>query len=106
MPLPRFQALGQFVSGKDWSLLQSNWSALLDPILGRKQNQSNVLSDVELINGQAIVNHKLGRKLAGWKIILQDAKASIYDKQATNQTPELTLVLISDAATTVSIEVF
>lgn len=106
MPLPRFQALGQFVSSKDWSLLQTNWSALLDPILGRKQNQSNILSGVALANGTTVVNHLLGRKLAGWKIILQDASASVFDNQSTNQTPELTLILVSNAATTVSIEVF
>lgn len=106
MPLPKFQAIGQFVSPKDWSLLQTNWSALLDPLLGRRQNQSNVLSDIDLAIGLNTVNHKLGRKLQGWKIVLQDAHASIYDAQNTNQTTELTLELISDAVTTVSIEVF
>lgn len=104
--LPKFQSLGATVSGKDWSLLQTTWSSLIDPIIGRKQNQSNILSNVALVNGTTVVNHLLGRKLSGWKVILQDAKASIFDNQSTNQTPELTLVLVSDAATTVSIEVF
>ncbi len=106
MPLPKFQAIGDTVSGKDFGLLQTNWAALLDPLLGRRQNQSNILPDVELISGTTVVNHRLGRKLQGYKIVLQDAAAAIFDNQSTNQTPELTLVLVSDAVVTVSIEVF
>lgn len=106
MALPKFQALGMTVSPRDFGLLQTTWAALIDPIIGRKQNQSNILDDVVLINGSTVVNHKLGRKLAGYKIILQNAAASIYDTQSTNQSPELTLVLVSDAVVTVSIEVF
>lgn len=106
MPLPKFQSIGQWVSPKDFSLLQTNWAALIDPILGRRQNQSNILSDVPLAIGANTINHLLGRKLAGWKPILQNAAASLYDNQSTNQTPELTLILVSDAAVTVSLEVF
>lgn len=106
MALPKFQALGMTVSPRDFGLLQTTWAALIDPIIGRKQNQSNILDGEILINGTTVVNHKLGKKLSGYKIILQNAKASIYDTQSTNQSPELTLVLVSDAAVTVSIEVF
>lgn len=104
--LPKFQAIGQYVVPKDWSLLQTTWAALIDPIIGRQQNQSNILSSVSLVSGSNTVNHLLGRKLQGWKIVLQGAAASIYDTQATNQTPELTLILVSDNPVTVSLEVF
>lgn len=104
--LPKFQTIGDAVGSKDFSLLQTTWSALIDPILGRRQNQSNILDAVSLIAGSNVVNHKLGRKLAGWKVVLQGAEASLYDLQATNTTPELTLVLITDNPVIVSIEVF
>lgn len=106
MPLPKFQAIGQMVSPKDFSLLQTTWAALLDPILRRRQNASNILSDVDLVIGTNTVNHLLGRKLQGWKVIRQDAKAALYDAQVGNDTPDLTLLLISDAVVTVSLEVF
>lgn len=104
--LPKFQTIAEFVSPKDFSLFQTNWSALIDPVLGRKQNHSNILDAVSLNAGTNIVNHKLGRKLAGWKTVLQGAQASLYDLQAENQTPELTLVLVTDNPVVVSIEVF
>lgn len=104
--LPKFQTLANIVTGKDFSLLQTTWSALIDPIIGRAQNRSNILQDVSLVSGTNTINHLLGKKLQGYKIVLQDAAASIYDGQRTNKTPELTLVLISDAAAVCSIEVF
>ncbi len=106
MPLPKFQTIGNEVTTKDFGLLQSTWSALIDPIIGRKQNQSNILSGVALTTGDNTINHLLGKNLQGWKVVLQSAAASIYDKQATNNTPYLTLVLNTSANCTVSIEVF
>lgn len=106
MGLPKFQPLGQAVSPKDFSLLQTTWAALIDPILGRRQNQSNILSGVSLVSGANTINHLLGRKLQGWKIVMQNASATIYDTQDANQSPELTLALNSSAPVTVSIEVF
>lgn len=106
MGLPKFQPLGQVVSPKDFSLLQSTWSALIDPLLGRKQNQSNILSGIALTSGANVVNHLLGRPLQGWKIVRQNAAAAIYDTQDTNTTPDLTLNLNASAPVTVSIEVF
>lgn len=105
MSLPIFNALFQPVS-KDFSLLQTTWAALINPILNRVQNTSNILDDVVLAIGTNVINHKLGRKLKGWKIVRQSAVASLYDTQATNPTPDLTLRLVSSAVVTISIEVF
>lgn len=106
MPLPKFQPISGMVEPKDFNLLQTNWSAILDPIVDRQQNRSNLLLAVPLIIGTNIINHKLGRKLVGWNIIGQDAAAAIYDAQATNQSQELTLVLISNAVVNLKLEVF
>lgn len=101
MLLPKFQS-----DSREVGMLQTQWASILDPVIGRTQNQSNILSGVILINGTTVVNHLLGRQLTGWKIVRQNALAAIYDSQDSNQTPQLTLVLISDAVVTVSIEVF
>lgn len=95
-----------YTDNQDLSLLQTKWASILNPVIKNPTNQANILNNIKLINGTTVVNHLLGRNLQGWKVILQNAKASIYDAQSTNQTPELTLILISDALVTVSLEVF
>jgi hypothetical protein len=86
--------------------MQTKWAAILNVLLQNQSLASSILSNVPLINGTTVINHKLNRKLQGYRIILKNAAANIYDKQATNQTPDKTLIFVSDAAVTVSIEVF
>lgn len=90
----------------DWSIAQDRWASQLNPLLANPANNSIILPDVLLANGTTIVNHRLGRKLQGWKIVRQRGAASIYDQQDSNQTPDLTLVLVSNAAISVNLEVF
>lgn len=90
----------------DWPQARTRWKAILDVLISNRSLQSQILSNVLLANGTTVVNHLLGRDLTGWRIIRINGAASVYDQQATNQTPELTLVLTSNAAVTVSLEVF
>lgn len=101
MSLPIFQT-----ESRDLGMLQTKWASILNPIVNAQQNKSIILENVSLINGITKVNHLLGRKLQGWKIVRQRASASIYDTQDSNSTPELTLSLVSNAAVVVDIEVF
>jgi hypothetical protein len=101
MQLPFFQT-----AIKELSLMQTKWKAILDPFLAIQANQSLILSKISLSNGTTVVNHMLGRKLVGWNIVGINGAATIYDNQANNQTPQLTLILISNAAVIVNIEVF
>lgn len=101
MQLPLFQT-----AVKELSLMQTKWKSILDPLLGNLSSQSSLLPNVALNNGTTVVNHMLGRKLIGWSIVGINGAATIYDQQASNQTPQSTLVLISNAAVTVSLEVF
>lgn len=101
MTLPIFQT-----SVKELSLMETSWASQINPILANPINQANILKNVVLINGTTTVNHLLGRNLQGWFIVGQNALASIHDAQATNQTPNLTLVLISNAAVTINLAVF
>ena len=96
-------------------LMQNSWASALNPIISNAlvNNgflQGQIPSDknlgIALINGTTIINHKLGRALQGWIVVRNNAAATIYDAQATNLTPELTLVLVSSAACTVSLVVF
>jgi len=86
--------------------IQSTWPSILNPLIRRPTNNSNILEDVALAIGSNTINHLLGRKLQGWKIVRQRAAASIYDTQDSNQQPETTLVLVSSAAVVCNIEVF
>lgn len=101
MSLPIFQS-----DSKDMSLLQTSWAKEINPIITSPQNQSNILKSVPLITGANSVNHLLGRKLQGWKIVRQRAVASVYDTQDTNPFPALTLMLVSSANVICDIEVF
>lgn len=90
----------------DWEVARTRWKSILDVLLGNPSLDCSILPSVALINGTTVVNHLLGRKLTGWRIVGINAVATIYDKQSSNQTPDLTLVLTSNAAVTVSLEVF
>lgn len=118
MSLPQFQ-IGNGLTGLSnaFGLMQTGWAALINPIISRVQNQSSLIlvddsvtpvnqNGIQLAIGSNIIRHKLNRKIVGWKVIGQNSGASIYDSQASNNTPEITLVLVSDAVVTIKLEVF
>lgn len=90
----------------DWGLASNRWATMIEPILNSPILKGRLVTGVPLINGVTIVDHKLGRKLVGWFIVGIDAQASVYDNQASNPTPQLTLSLTSDAVATTTIWVF
>lgn len=99
--------LPQFQGGDPaFQLMQNAWASALQPIMQSPANYSLVLKGIALINGTTTINHLLGRKLQGWKVVRQRAAASIYDTQDSNQMPDKTLTLVSNAAVTVDLEVF
>lgn len=99
--LPIFQT-----TDKPLSLLQTSWKAILAPFLRNSLLQGQLLNNVELLNGTNIINHRLGRPLQGWIIVGQNASAIVYDAQASNSQPSLTVILISNANVTVNLYVF
>jgi hypothetical protein len=58
------------------------------------------------INGFLSIDHKLGRELQGYVVVMQDANVVVWDSQATNTIPASKLVLNSSGPTTISIWVF
>jgi hypothetical protein len=87
-------------------MLQTTWASQLNPIIANPLVQGQLLQNVALISGTTVVNHKLGRKLQGWFIVGINGAATIYDNQASNQTPQLTLSLTSNATANVALWVF
>lgn len=101
--LPQFQD-----DNRNFQLMQNQWGAILNPFLNNPANQSLILKNVALLSASNpnVVNHLLGRKLQGWKLIRVRAQATIWDTQDTNQSPQLTLNLKTSADVTVDLEVF
>lgn len=101
MQLPIFQT-----TIRELSMLQTRWSALLNPTITNSLIQGRLLQNVALTSGDNTVNHKLGRKLVGWYPTRVRASATLYDKQDTNVTPAETLILNASAGVTVDLWVF
>lgn len=99
--LPIFQT-----SDTSFTQMQNKWASQLNPVLSNPSLQTNILKKISLSTGNNAVNHLLGKALTGWRIVRQRAKASIYDNQDNNATPNLTLLLISDNPVVCDIEVF
>lgn len=86
-----------------FQLMQSAWSSQINPLLKNPSLQNLILPNIALSNGATTINHMLGRMMQGWRIIDINGAATIYRSQPLNS---LTLTLTSNAAVTVSLEVF
>lgn len=101
--------LTKFQGGDNaFQLLQTSWANSLNPLLLNPLNTILILKQIKLLAASSpnVVNHKLGQALQGWFIVGQNAAASIHDQQVQNQTPQLTLNLITSADVTVNLAVF
>lgn len=86
--------------------MENMWATVIEPFLNSPPNLPLVLQNIKLVAGSNVIDHKLGRKLQGWKPVRIRALANIYDNQDNNRTPQLTLLLVSNAAVTIDLEVF
>lgn len=91
---------------KELSMLQTQWSSQLNPLLIAPLASGHILTQIALVSGSNNIHHKLGRTLQGWFIVRQRAAASIYDTQDANLTPTVTLQLHASAPVKVDIFVF
>lgn len=98
MTLPIFQT-----NIRELSLMQTQWSSLIKPVIDAPINNGVLLPGVVLISGVTVVNHLLGRKLQGWQLTDTNAAATIYRSQPKS---DKTLTLTSNAAVTVDLWVF
>lgn len=87
-------------------LMQTKWASILNPVIANPSANSLILPNISLISGSNVVNHSLGRKLTGWRLVRVRAAVTIYDTQDSNPMPSLTLLLTSNAPVMVDLEVF
>lgn len=91
----------------DWKIAQTRWSAMIEPFMNNPANNSLVLKSVPLVIGTNVINHRLGRNLQGWyPTRIRNVATALYDTQDTNQTPSLTLVLVSTANVVIDLVVY
>lgn len=86
--------------------MENTWASMIEPFLNNVANNSVLLENISLVAGSNVINHRLGRKLKGWKPTRIRSSATLYDTQDSNQTPQLTLVLVSSAPCVIDLEVF
>lgn len=89
-----------------YELLLTQWSQALNPLLASPTASPSLITDVALLTGTNIINHKLGQKLKGYVVVLKSAASIIYDSQQTNPSPDKTLILNASADATISLLVF
>ena len=96
------------INSGDYNLdtVQENVATVFDTLVKNPIFNGVLLEDLDLINGDTHINHKLSRKLQGWIVVRVDTPCDIYDKQSTNSIQDRTLILNSDAACTVNLYVF
>lgn len=98
--------MNQLPTNIPWDLADDRWAAIINPLLKSPANNSLILKNISLLAGNNVVNHRLGQNLQGWSIVRQRASGTVYDSQDSNQTPQLTLVLIASAPMVVDLMVF
>ena len=96
----------QLPRGLTLELMQTKWASVLNPLIANPSLNSIILNNIPLSSGANTINHRLGRKLTGWRIVRLRASATIYDTQDSNPSPNLTLLLTSSATVVADIEVF
>jgi hypothetical protein len=99
MALPIFQQQ----SNQPFMLMQSQWASQLNPIIKNPLTNPTILSNISLVSGTNVINHRLGTTPTGWLLIDINAAATIYRSQPFNST---TLTLTSSAPCVVSLAVF
>lgn len=87
-------------------LMQNRWASIINPVLSQPINSGILLNQLVLSSGDNVINHKLGRKLQGWVVVGNDSTVTFYDNQASNQQPQLTLILNSSGSCLINLLVF
>ena len=88
-----------------WELMNPKLAAEVNPLLANAFVKGHVIS-VVMKSGDNVINHGLGNKLQGWIVVGNNAATTFYDKQASNQKPELNLILNASGACTIQLYVF
>jgi hypothetical protein len=99
LKLPNFNTIN--FKDTEISRFQDAVSGSLSPVLSSPLAKVSLITGVVLAAGDNIVNHLFGATPQFWFVVDKDAAADIFRK--TSLTPDLTLLLNSSAAVTVSL---
>jgi hypothetical protein len=86
-----------------FSLLQTRWKSILDPVLANPMTNMSILKNVALGVGNNQISHLLGQTQQGWIITDIQGVSTIYRNKPFNG---VYLYLNSSASVIVSIGVF
>jgi len=98
MQLPYIQSIDPVLN-----LLQTKWRSQLNPILAIPMLDGLQLTDVRLVTGVNVINHKLGRKQIGWIVTDTNANEGVYRTEPLN---DVNLTLTATGNVTVSLWVY
>jgi len=99
--IPRMQT-----EDREINQLQVNILSVLNPLLQNPLLSGTLIDGITLASGANTIFHGLGRPLRGWIITRRSTAATLFDTQASNTAPQLTLNLTSSGANVVSLYVF
>jgi hypothetical protein len=86
------------------SQMQTRWKSILDPVLANPLLQGRLISNISLVPGDNVINHKLGRAQIGW--IVTDNNEGDIDLYRDAPFNDLTLTLNCDTPAIISLWVF
>ena len=88
---------------REMQQMESQWKALLDPVLANPLTSGSQLTGIVLTAGVNVINTKLGRKAQGWLITDINSGATVYRSAPFN---DLTLTLTSSGNAVVNLWVY
>ncbi len=83
--------------------LQTQWRALLNPVLSSPLTNPKIINNITLVSGINVINHGLQQTQAGWIITDQSAASSIYRSAPLN---DINLTLSASSPCTISLVVY
>lgn len=87
--------------------VQEGIQSAFRPLIAKEILDGVLLVGVGVTAGTPLIlSHTLARTLQGWIVVGRNANAVVWDSQATNPTPERTLILNASATVTLNLWVF
>jgi hypothetical protein len=88
---------------RELNQLETQWRAILNPIIANPVTNPRILKDVPISSGANVIYHGLDQLQQGWVITDTNAAVTLYRSAPFN---DKTLTLTSSGSATVSIMVF
>jgi hypothetical protein len=85
------------------SRLQTQWKAILDPVIANPTTNPTLLKNIVLKTGVNTINHNLQAIQQGWVVTDINAAITLYRSAPYN---DLTLTLVASAPATISLLVY